>query len=132
MHTIIGIALKPILWAPCCRVLYFLKHAFSSITQNLLNLLNKSPKIFALISLKCCFHTYIPWFLSKTTSPQKLFDYDCVTLYTIVYHLGLDNFLLPVEILPGLSLIVFTPVMGGFCLGRHKKQPPPLLNLTSI
>ena len=26
--------------------------------------------------------------VSKTSSPQKLFDYDCVTLYLCVIHVG--------------------------------------------
>ena len=45
----------------------------------------KNTNIFALnmFGLKCCFRPYIPK-LSKTTSSQKLFDYDCVTLCPIV------------------------------------------------
>ena len=46
------------------------------------------PNIFAvdMFSLKCCFHPYMYTMLkhSKTTSPNKLFDYDCVTLYLFV------------------------------------------------
>ena len=28
--------------------------------------------------------------LSKTTSPNKLFDYDCITLYSVPYSLVLE------------------------------------------
>ena len=44
---------------------------------------NRRPKIFAfhIFGLKCCLHPYVMIKLSKTSSPKKLFDYDCVTLY---------------------------------------------------
>ena len=69
MHTNIVLAPNPIF--PCCRVLYFFKYAFSSIMPGILELYHKSTKNFAfdILSLK-----------SKTTS-QKLFGYDCITLY---------------------------------------------------
>ena len=55
-------ALKPNLRVPCWRVLYFVKYVFSAITLRLLNLHDKSPKIFAsdIIGLQCCLHPYIP------------------------------------------------------------------------
>ena len=60
MHTNIGVALKPNFISSSCRVLNFLKYAFSSITLKILNLLNlnKSLKIFAfnMFSLKYCLH----------------------------------------------------------------------------
>ena len=43
--------LGPILWVPCCYLLYFFKYAFSSITSKILNnsnLHNKDHKIYAL------------------------------------------------------------------------------------
>ena len=48
MHTIIGVALKTNFMS---SLLYFLRYAFSSITPKILNLHNKSPKIFSLICL---------------------------------------------------------------------------------
>ena len=54
-----------------------------SVTLKILNPHNKSPNIFTLhiFGLKCCLNPYdILLKVLKTTSPQKLFDYDCVTL----------------------------------------------------
>ena len=48
---------------------------------------NKNLNIFAfdMFGLKRCFHPhYTVLKLSKTTSPDKLFDYDCVTLYNSI------------------------------------------------
>ena len=61
MHTNIGVALNTNLLVPCCRVLYFFKYAFSSITLRILNLHNKSTKIFAydVFGLKHCLHPYM-------------------------------------------------------------------------
>ena len=74
MHTNIGVALNPILWVLCCKVMYFFKDAFSSIHLRILNLHNKSPKIFAypyiwFKMLSSCLYAMLK--LSKTTSPQK-------------------------------------------------------------
>ena len=80
MHTKIGLAPKTqfyeFLVIECC---IFCICIF--ITLRILNLHNRNPKIFAshIFGLKCCFHPYMPK-LSKTSSPQKLFDYDCITL----------------------------------------------------
>ena len=54
MHTNIVVAQKP-------NFMYFLVYAFSSITLKMLNLQNRSPKIFAfhISGLKCCLHPYI-------------------------------------------------------------------------
>ena len=59
---------------------------FSSITQKFSNPHNKSPNIFAwyIFGLKCCLHPLDTLLkASNTTSPQKLFAYDCVMLYII-------------------------------------------------
>ena len=49
------------MWAPYRRVVYFLKYECYSITLKILNLHNKSLKIFAfnMFSLKCCLYPYI-------------------------------------------------------------------------
>ena len=47
MHANIGVALKPN-FIPGCRVMYLFKYAFSSFTFRILNLHNKSPKIFTI------------------------------------------------------------------------------------
>ena len=54
MHANIGVALKPN-FIPGCRVMYLSKYEFSSFTLRILNLHNKSPKIFAIhmFGLKC-------------------------------------------------------------------------------
>ena len=59
-HTNIEVALKPNYKS--CRVLYFLKYAFSLITLKIFNLHNKRPKKFALhiFCVKFCLHPYIP------------------------------------------------------------------------
>ena len=53
---------NPILRVSCCRVLYFFKYAFSLITLRILNLHNKSPKIFVFdtFGLICYLHSYLP------------------------------------------------------------------------
>ena len=50
----------------------------------------KNPDIFAsyILGLKCCLHLDTLLKVSKTTSPQKLFAYDCVTLYIILIQHG--------------------------------------------
>ena len=60
MHTYIGVSLKPNFMIPCCRELYFLIYAFSSITLKISNQ-NRRPIIFAfhLFGLKCCLHPNI-------------------------------------------------------------------------
>ena len=74
----------PILWAPSCRELYFFKYAFSTITLKIFKPHNKK-------SVHICFSYICSKLLSssldtllkvsRTTSPHKLFVYDCVTLY---------------------------------------------------
>ena len=46
----------------CCRVLYFFKNALFSFTLRMLNLHNRSQKIFAfhIFGLKCCLHPSLP------------------------------------------------------------------------
>ena len=54
---------------------------------------NKNVNIFAfyIFGLKCCLHPSETLNLSKKTSPQELFDYDCVTLYDITYFTQILN-----------------------------------------
>ena len=83
MRTNIELSFKPNFMSSFCRELYFIKFAFSSIILITLNLHNKSPStfafdIFAPKMLYLSLDTLLK--LSKTTSPLKLFAYDCVTL----------------------------------------------------
>ena len=77
---------NPILWALSCRELGFFKYEFSSITLKTLNLHNKSPNTFALYIWSKMLSSSLDTLLkvSKTTYPQKLFAYDCVTLYNML------------------------------------------------
>ena len=60
-HTYIGVALKPKVIVPCCRVLYFFKYVFSAFTLKILILYKKGPKTFSIyiFDLKCCHHPCI-------------------------------------------------------------------------
>ena len=95
MHTNIGVAIKPYFMS-CCRDLFILKciciffnhsyHFKSSEykTENICFLYIWSKMLSSSLS------TMLK--LSKTTSPKKPFDYDCVTLFI---YIGL--YLLPPE-----------------------------------
>ena len=67
-----------ILWVPCCYFLLFLTYAYSSITRKM-----KIPTdllfIFFFLTLSSSLYTMLK--LSRTTSPQKRFPSDCITLY---------------------------------------------------
>ena len=62
---------------------WFLIYAFSSITLKILNLQIRRPNIcLSYIWSKILSSSlYTMLKLSKTTSPNKLFDYDCVTVF---------------------------------------------------
>ena len=77
---------NPIVWVPCCYVLYLFEYAYSSITLKIKKkLYDKVTKIFAchILSKMLSSSLYVMLKLSKTTSPQKLFPSDCITLYHI-------------------------------------------------
>ena len=59
--------------------------AFSYNVMIIKNHHNKNPNIFAsnMFGLKCCLQDVFMLKLSKTSSLQRLFDYDCVTLYQL-------------------------------------------------
>ena len=69
-------------------MLYFFKNAFSSITFNNFNLHDKDPKYFLCIYLSKILSSSPSAMqkLAKTTSPQKLFPSDCITLYSILFY----------------------------------------------
>ena len=54
---------------------------------------------------------------SKTTSPKKLFEYDCVTLYLVLYNL--------VAVHQGSMVIFLGGVCGTLEKKKKKKNPPP-------
>ena len=62
MHTKIGVALKPNFMNSLLYSALIFKYAFSVVTLRILNLHNKSPKIFAfdIFGLKRCTHPYMP------------------------------------------------------------------------
>ena len=68
--------------------LLFLKIVCNSlITLKILNLHHKRTKLFTfqIFGIKCCFYPYMPYamlMLSKTTFPEKLPPFDCITLWT--------------------------------------------------
>ena len=79
MHTNVRVALKSnFIVVENCNSLNM---HFPSVTLRNLNLYDTSPKIFAfhIFCLKCCLYPSLLK-LPKTSSPKKLFDYDCVTL----------------------------------------------------
>ena len=51
--------------------------------------------------------------LSKTTSPTKLFDYDCVTLYLHinVYMVQIYIYLYPISTVPDLQVYVLNIII---------------------
>ena len=83
MHTYIEIALKTNFMSS----LLYRVSCISSSTIRILNLYIESPKIFAyyIWSKKLSSSLYAMLKPSKMKSPQKLFDYDCMTLYK-EYH----------------------------------------------
>ena len=64
--------------------------------MKILNRHDNNTSIFAfyIFGIKCCLHPYIYVLLKlpkKTTYPQKLFDYDCVTLYMASFRALSDS-----------------------------------------
>ena len=71
-----------IIWkVPCYYMLYFLKYAYSFLTFKILIIKIQKDYLFIFFVLNAVFITVYHVKLSKTTSPQKLFPSDCITLY---------------------------------------------------
>ena len=71
MHTNIKVARKPNFWsAAFLLICIFLNSKFH----------NKGPKIFVFIYQMLSSSIYAMLTLSKTTSPQKMFHFNCITL----------------------------------------------------
>ena len=84
MYTNITIALKPNFMSSLLFMLYLFKYGFSSISRKTQNLHKKDTERFAFhifLSKMLSSLLYFMLKLSKTTSPQKLFPSDCITLY---------------------------------------------------